>query len=457
MVTASSSGLLAELFSTAVMEQVFSDASQVQQMLRFEWALSAALTDCGLAPTTAAAPLAALLEAEFLTPERANHLRSTAALAGNLAIPFVKILTAAVAETDVEAARFVHTGATSQDVLDTALVLQLREAIPLLQHDLDAVLARCIKLAREHSGTILAGRTWLQQGPPVTLGLKFAGYADALSRHKHRLQQASERVLVLQFGGAVGTLASLRGDGLKLSSALAKRLELREPSLPWHTHRDNLAEVTTVLGLLTGTLGKMATDVALSMQMEVGELTEPAGEGRGGSSTMPHKRNPVGCAVVLAAALRVPPLVATMLAAMPQEHERGLGGWHAEWETLPQIFRLTAGALSQIRHVIDGLEIHADRMADNLERTHGLVQAESVSSALAEYWGRSEAHHLVEEATLRAVQENRPLESVLGEMPAVMEHFTLATLHRLFDYRDYLGSSREFIERTLQSLERAED
>jgi 3-carboxy-cis,cis-muconate cycloisomerase len=457
MVTASGSGLLAELFSTAAMEQVFSDASHVQQMLRFEWALSAALADCGLAPATAAAPLAALLDKEFLTPERANSLRPAAALAGNLAIPFVKMLTTAVAEKDAEAARFVHKGATSQDLLDTALVLQLQQAIPLLQRDLDAVIARCIELAREHAETILAGRTWLQQGPPVTLGLKFAGYAAALSRHKRRLQQSTERALVSQFGGAVGTLASLRDNGLNVSSALAKRLSLREPSLPWHTHRDNLAELATVLGLLTGTLGKMARDIALSMQTEVGELLEPAGEGRGGSSTMPHKRNPVGCAVVLSAAVRVPPLVATMLAAMTQEHERGLGGWHAEWDTMPQIFRLSAGALSQIRQIFDGLEIHADRMAQNLELTHGLVLAEAVSSALAEQLGRSEAHRLVEEATLRSIQEKRSLEAVLSELPVVSEHFTPAALRRLFDYRDYLGSSREFIERTLKSLERVED
>jgi len=212
-----------------------------------------------------------------------------------------------------------------------------------------------------------------------------------------------------------------------------------------------------VLGLLTGTLGKMARDIALSMQTEVGELLEPAGEGRGGSSTMPHKRNPVGCAIVLSAAVRVPPLVATMLAAMTQEHERGLGGWHAEWDTMPQIFRLSAGALSQIRQIFDGLEIHADRMAQNLELTHGLVLAEAVSSALAEQLGRSEAHRLVEEATLRSIQEKRSLEAVLSELPVVSEHFTPAALRRLFDYRDYLGSSREFIERTLKSLERVED
>jgi 3-carboxy-cis,cis-muconate cycloisomerase len=456
MVTEPGSGLLAELFSTVAMQQVFSDASQLQEMLRFEWALSAALGDCGLAPANAAEPLAHLLGSVFLTPDRANTLRAAAALSGNLAIPFVKMLTAEVDRLAPEAVRVVHTGATSQDVLDTALALQMRQAVALLYADLDTTVDRCMLLAHQHAGTILAGRTWLQQGPPVTLGLKFAGCAAALSRHRHRLHRAAEQAVVLQFGGAVGTLASLRFDGLKVSAALAKRLELREPSLPSHTHRDNLVEVAAVLGMLTGTLGKMARDISLSMQAEIGELAEPAAEGRGGSSTMPHKRNPVGCAVVLAAATRVPQLVATMLAAMPQEQERGLGGWQAEWETLPQIFRLTAGALSQMKQIVDGIEVHADRMSQNLESTHGLLLAESVSSALSEHLGRIAAHRLVEKASYRAIEEKRSLESVLSEMPAVMQHITPAALHKLFDYRNYLGSSQELIERTLQSLQRTE-
>ena len=454
MVIDSNSSLLSTLFSTSEMDHVFSDAEQVQQMLRFEWALSASLEECGLASPGASAPLLALLAESFLSSERAAKLQSAAGAAGNIAIPFVKLLTATVGERNPDAASFIHTGATSQDVLDTALVLQIRYGLVLLQADLQATLARCIDLAREHAGTILAGRTWLQQGPPVTLGLKFAGYVAALSRHQQRLREAEARAVVLQFGGAVGTLASLRGDGLKVSAALAKHLDLPEPPLPWHAHRDSLGEVAAVLGLLTGTLGKMARDISLAMQTEVGELFEPAGEGRGGSSTMPHKRNPVGCAVVLAAAQRVPPLVATMLASMPQEHERGLGGWHAEWQTLPEIFRLTAGAVSQMRQIVMGLEVDAARMSANIDMTNGLVLAESVGAALAVSMGRLAAHKLVEEASRRAIAVQRSLESILTEMPAVTDHLSPERLHLLLNPADYLGSTEQMIARTLKSLER---
>ena len=448
------SNLLSTLFSTPEIDHVFSDVELVQRMLRFEWALSAALEDCGIATPASAAPLLELLSRPFLNSERAVQLQSEAAAAGNIAIPFVKLLTAIVAQQHPDAASFIHTGATSQDVLDTALVLQIRDGLALLQAELHSMLARCIDLARQHAGTILAGRTWLQQGPPVTLGLKFAGYAAALSRHEQRLQEAAARTVVLQFGGAVGTLASLRGKGLKVSAALAKHLGLLESPLPWHAHRDNFGEVAASLGLLTGTLGKMARDISLEMQTEVGELFEPAGEGRGGSSTMPHKRNPVGCAVVLAAAQRVPPLVATMLAAMPQEHERGLGGWHAEWRTLPEIFRLTAGALSQMRHIVAGLEVDEARMTTNLALTHGLVLAESVAAALAESTGRMAAHKIVEEASRRAVAEHKSLQAVLTEMPSVTEYLSLERLHQLLDPADYLGSTDQMIARTLKSLER---
>jgi 3-carboxy-cis,cis-muconate cycloisomerase len=402
--------LLAELFSTAPMDRIFSSSGQLQQMLRFEWALSAALEECSLVPHGSSAPLAELLQSEFLTEERALALSNAAAAAGNLAIPFVKLLTEAVSRQSAEAARFVHMGATSQDVLDTALVLQMREALASIEQDLDTTLLSCMQAARQYRTVIMPGRTWLQQGPPVTLGLKFAGHAAALAGCRTRLKESAKRALVLQFGGAVGTLASLGADGLKVSAALARRLELAEPVLPWHTHRDSLAEMATVLGLLTGTLGKIARDLSLCMQTEVGELFEPAGEGRGGSSTMPHKRNPVSSAVILSAATRVPPLVATMLAAMVQEHERGLGGWHAEWETLPQIFRLTAGALAQTLHTVQGLEVDEPRMRQNLELTHGLVFSEAVSTALAATMGRSAAHRLLEDASHRAVREHKNLQ-----------------------------------------------
>jgi 3-carboxy-cis,cis-muconate cycloisomerase len=244
------------------------------------------------------------------------------------------------------------------------------------------------RLAEAHKSTLLAGRTWLQQGPPVTFGLKVAGWLDAVERHRERLKQARKQILVLQFGGAVGTLAAVGDRGLELASALARELKLDLPEVPWHSHRDRLAEVAASLGLLVGSLGKIARDISLMSQTEIDEVVEPSGPGRGGSSTMPHKRNPVGSAVILAAALRVPALVSTVLTAMVQEHERGLGGWHAEWETLPEIFRLTAGALAHTNEIVAGLEIHPEKMSQNLNVTHGLVLAEAVAFALRERLGK---------------------------------------------------------------------
>src|SRR4029077_3069882 len=266
-----------------------------------------------------------------------ESLARATALSGNVAIPMVKALTEFVAHSDVQAAAFVHWGATSQDAIDTGLVLQLREALDLIDRDLAHLSASLTRLAAAHKSTLVAGRTWLQQGPPVTFGLKVAGWLDGVDRHLERLNHARTQVSVLQFGGAVGTLAALADRGLDVAAALARDFTLELPELPWHSHRDRLAEVAPSLGLLVGSLGKIARDISLMSQTEIDEVVEPSGPGRGGSSTMPHKRNPVGSAVILAAALRVPALVSTVLTAMVQEHERGMGGWHAEWETLPEI------------------------------------------------------------------------------------------------------------------------
>ena len=249
----------------------------------------------------------------------------------------------------------------------------------------------------------MTARTWLQPGPPTTFGLKLAGFVSALRRHRSRIQQAAQRALVLQFGGAVGTLAALGPEGAASPTELARILNLNEPELPWHSHRDNLVEIAAMLALLVGTLGKFARDIALLMQAEVGEASEGAQAGRGGSSTMPHKRNPVACAAVLACAARVPGLVATLLAAMPQEHERGLGLWQAEWETIPEIFRLAACALARSIEIAEGLEVDAARMAANLDARLGLTQSEAVVIALAGKIGRSAAHSLLE----TAAQEGR--------------------------------------------------
>jgi 3-carboxy-cis,cis-muconate cycloisomerase len=441
-----STRLLDPLFTTARMRTVFSDRGRLQGMLDFEAALARAEVRAGVVPAAAVAAIASQCRADAFDVEA---LARGSALAGNTAIPMVQALTALVAKHDEAAARFVHWGATSQDAMDTGLVLQLREALDLLDADLARLADLLAGLADEHKRTVLAGRTWLQQATPVTFGLKAAGALSAVERHRARLRELRPRVLVLQFGGASGTLAALGADGMKVAAALAEDLTLGLPDLPWHAQRDRIAEVATALGLLVGTLGKIARDVSLLMQTEVGEAFEPFGAGKGGSSTMPHKRNPVGCAAVLAAAIRVPGLVSVMLTAMVQEHERGLGDWHAEWETLPEIVCLAAGALAQVVQVLDGLELDPARMAENLEATRGLILAEAVTMALGAKIGRLPAHHLVEDACRRAANGKQHLREVLGGDPAVRKHLSAEDLRRLLDPANYVGLAETLVERAL--------
>jgi 3-carboxy-cis,cis-muconate cycloisomerase len=345
----------------------------------------------------------------------------------------------------------VHWGATSQDVIDTGLVLQLRDALQQIDGDLAQLTCALAQLAAVHQATPLVGRTWLQHALPITFGLKVAGWLDALLRHRQRLDQLRPRLLVLQFGGAAGTLASLGPQASAVAGTLATALGLNLPDMPWHSQRDRVAEAATVLGLLSGSLGKMARDISLQMQTEVAEVAEPSAPGRGGSSTMPHKQNPVGCAAALAATVRVPGLVATMLAAMVQEHERALGGWQAEWDTLPQIVQLTAGALRQMRQVAQGLAVDIDRMRINLDLTHGLIMAEAVSLALGAKMGRLQAHQLVQQACRSAVASGRDLREVLAENAKVSAELAPAELERLFEPTAYLGAAPLFVERVLHT------
>jgi 3-carboxy-cis,cis-muconate cycloisomerase len=440
--------LLDPLFTTDAMRQVFSDRHRLQRMLDFEAALARALASIGIAPSGMIAPIESQCRAELFDVE---SLARAAALSGNVAIPMVKALTESVAKSDEQAAAFVHWGATSQDVIDTGLVLQLREALDLLDRDLAHLSASLARLAAAHKSTLVAGRTWLQQGPPVTLGLKVAGWLDAVERHRERLSRSRKQVLALQFGGAVGTLAAVGDRGLELAAALARDLKLDLPDLPWHSHRDRLAEVAASLGLLVGSLGKMARDISLMSQTEIDEVLEPSGAGRGGSSTMPHKRNPVSSAVILAVALRVPALVSVMLTSMVQEHERGLGGWHAEWETLPEIFRLTAGALAHMKGIADGLEVHFDKMSQNANLTHGLVLAEAVAFALRKRLGKEKSHKIVEEAARRAAQDGRDFAEVLLSYPDVSSHLSRADLSRLLDPKNHLGSAVKMTAKVLSA------
>jgi 3-carboxy-cis,cis-muconate cycloisomerase len=439
-------GLLDPLFRTDAMREIFSDGRRVQGMLDFEAALARAQARAGVIPKTAAPAIASQCRADLFN---LNALARACALAGNPAIPMVKALTALVEKKNRKAAGYVHLGATSQDAMDTGLVLQLRDALDLIDADVARLCGALAKLARKYRNTPMAGRTWLQQAVPVTFGLKMAGALDALQRHRTRLRETRARVLVIQFGGAAGTLASLGDKGPSVAKALAKELKLGESVPPWHAHRDRVAEVATTLGLLVGSLGKIAQDIALMTQTEVGEAFEPAGKGKGGSSTMPHKRNPVGCAVVLAAAIKVPALVSVMLSAMTQEHERGLGGWHAEWETLPEICMLGGGALAQLIAIMEGLEVDTARMRANLDATHGLILAEAVSAALVPALGRAAAHALIEEACKVAVKHRQPLRIVLEQNAQVTKHLSKADLRRLLNPANYLGASGEFVDRVL--------
>jgi len=435
--------LFAPLFRSEEVETALSDQARLQGMLDFEAALAQAEARAGVIPSPAAAAISAKCKAD-LFDERA--LAQSAKLAGNVAIPLIKQLTHLVAADDKDAARYVHWGATSQDVIDTGLVLQLRQALQFVTLDLERLRGALAELASQHRSTLMVGRTWMQQALPTTFGFTVAGWLDAVSRARGRLREAEQRAMVLQFGGAVGTLAALGSKGQEVARNLGGELRLSLPNMPWHAQRDRMAELATAFGICAGTLGKIARDISLHAQTEVAEVFEPAGERRGGSSTMPHKRNPVTCATVLAASLRVPGLVSTMLTAMVQEHQRGLGGWQAEWETLPEIVSLTAGALRHLTEIVPRLEIDTAKMRENLELTRGLIYAEAVTMALARKIGRSQAHELVEAACRRAQSERRPLREVLADDETVKHQLQPIDLDDLFDPRKYLGAAETFVD-----------
>ena len=441
-----SNQLFEAYFTAKAMGEVFCDHGRVQAMLDFEAALARAQARVGLIPQSAVEPIRAACKAELYD---FDALGQAIAVAGNSAIPLVKALGQQIAAVAPEAERYVHLGATSQDVMDSGLVLQLRAALGLIEADLARLGEVLARQARRYAATPLAGRTWLQQATPVTLGMKLASWLGAVTRNRQRLLELKPRLLCLQFGGASGTLAALGDQALPVARALADELDLQMPDQPWHTQRDRLVEFGAVLGLIAGSLGKVGRDISLLMQTEAAEVFEPAAPGKGGSSTMPHKRNPVGSAVLISAATRVPGLLSILFSAMPQEHERSLGLWHAEWETLPEICCLVSGALGQALNMTQGLEVDAERMAHNLDLTHGLVLAEAVSIVLAQRVGREASHHLLEQCCKRAVSEQRHLRAVLGDDAGVTAHLSAAELDRLLDPAHYLGQATTWVERAV--------
>lgn len=439
--------LLDPLFTSEPAADAFSPTARLQGMLDFEAALARAEAAVGVIPSHAVPAIEAACRADLYD---LTALGAEAALAGNTAIPMVKHLTRAVKAADEESSRYVHWGATSQDAMDSGLMLQLRRFLDGLDADLAAFADGLADLADRHRATPMVARTWLQHALPTTFGLKAAGWLDALDRDRQRIAAARNR-FALQFGGAAGTLAALGDAGPAVAEALARDLDLPLPALPWHASRDRITEPASALGILAGTLGTLGRDISLMMQMEVAEAFEPAAPGRGGSSTMPHKRNPVSCAVLLSTAIRAPALVGGLLAAQVQEHERGLGGWHAEWQALPDLCRLVAGAARHARETIAGLTIDAERMRANLDLTRGLILAEAVTMALGDRMGRMAAHSRVADASRRASSSARPLRDVLAEDAEVVQALGSDALDRLFDPLNYTGSASHFIDRVLDN------
>jgi 3-carboxy-cis,cis-muconate cycloisomerase len=438
-------GLLDPLMTDPHVATIMSDEGLVRRMLVFEAALARAQARRG---TISAEAATAITNAATIAHIDMDDLARATALAGNPAIPLVKMLTA---RTEAAGQPYVHWGATSQDVMDTALVLQLRDCFKVFAQNLQRLSDALAQMTSDHRTTPMVARTLLQHALPTTFGMKSAGWLLAINRTIGRLGEAAPRVLALQCGGAVGTLASLGADGTVIARDLAIELELVLPAAPWHTQRDRIAETACFCGILTGTLGKIARDISLMAQTDVGEVNEGAQAGRGGSSTMPHKRNPVSCNIVLAIAASIPNLVATILAAQVQDHERGLGSWASEWRTLPEILKLTSGALLHTTTMIENLEINSARMRANLDATNGLVMAEAVMMALAPHVGRLEAHHLVEAASKTAIADGLHLREVLASSAVTKKHLDLQELDTLFDPTSYLGSAQQFIDAALDA------
>lgn len=434
-------------FYSKKVHQLFCDKEMIGAMLRFEAALAEAQGACGIIPPSSVLSIKSCCKTSKIN---IRTVIENIKLSANAAIPLVKELIQTVKKHDAEAVKYVHNGATSQDVIDTAMVLQLQKAIVFIENNIKILQKLLINLTKSHRQTVMIGRTLLQQARPITFGLKTAYWLEGINRSAERLQECKKRVLIVQLGGAVGSLAGMDGKGLEVADKMAEILNLNySKPIPTHTQRDNFVEISTVLSILMGTMGKIAKDITLLMQTEVAEAFEGAAEGKGGSSTMPHKRNPVTSTAIIAAANRVPALVSTMLSAMSQEHERSAGLWHSEWAVLPEIVQLTAGALENSIDLIQNLEVDTQRMLHNLETTQGLIYAENVSLALAKHIGKGESHHLVEQACKNAVSEKQHLKDILLQNETVSQNLTPSVLDELFDPKNAIGLSLELIDKIL--------
>ena len=441
--TALDSSIFCDIFSTPQMRRIFSDEARTGYCLEIEAALARAQARLGVIPETAAREIVHQCRIENIDFARLKKQTE------RIGYPILGIVQQIVDLCADGLGEWCHWGATTQDITDTAAILQIRAALELVEKDMDAIAGALGDLSRRYRDTPMAGRSNLQQAVPLTFGFKTAALLAAMQRHRERLAQLRPRVLVGEFGGAVGTLASLGGSGLKVQAELMRELGLGQPDIAWHTVRDGIGEVACFLGLLTGTLGKISMDVKLLMQTEVAEVYEPFHEGRGSSSTMPQKRNPISCLYIHATTALVRQHVAALLEAAVADHERSTGPWQIEWIALPEIFLLASGALAQTKLMLTGLEVDTDRMRANLDLTRGAIVSEAVMMGLGPHLGRQRAHDLVYDICRKVAASGEPLVEVLARDRDVSRHLTRAQLEKMCDPSAYLGLAGEMIDKVL--------
>jgi 3-carboxy-cis,cis-muconate cycloisomerase len=434
------------IFSSDEMRSVWSDENRTQYYLDIEAALAKVQAKLGIIPQEAADEIISHCRLDQI--DMVELRRQTE----RIGYPIIAVVNQLNTLCRDGLGEYCHWGATTQDITDTATVLQIREALDLVDGELTAISAGLARLARDHRDTPMIGRSNLQQAIPVTFGYKMAGILSAVERHRERLTQLRERVLVGEFAGAAGTLASLETGAMETQAELCAELDLKQPVIAWHTIRDNIAEVGAFLGLVGGTLGKLSMDVKLMMQTEVGEVYEPFAHGRGSSSTMPQKRNPISSCYIHAAISVVRQHSAALMDAMVADHERSTGPWEIEWIVLPEAFCLMAGALKQSRAVVEGLEVDAEAMRRNIDLTGGLVMSEAVMMGLGPYLGREYAHDLVYDLCRDAVAQRRPLLDLLAENDEISKHLDRDALAKLLDPANYLGQAGLMVDRVLGQL-----
>jgi 3-carboxy-cis,cis-muconate cycloisomerase len=441
--TALDSVIFRDIFTTPAMREVFSDERRTGYYLEIEAALARAQGRLGIIPDKAAREIERQCRIENIDLARLKQQTE------RVGYPILGVVQQIVDLCADGLGEWCHWGATTQDITDTAAIMQIRAALELVEKDMEATAAALADLSRRYRDTPMAGRSNLQQAVPLTFGFKTAALLAAMQRHRERLAQLRPRVLVGEFGGAVGTLASLGADGLKVQAAMMEELGLGQPDIAWHTVRDRIGEVACFLGLLTGTLGKISMDVKLLMQTEVAEVYEPFHEARGSSSTMPQKRNPISCLYIHSTVALVRQHVAALLEAAVADHERSTGPWEIEWISLPEIFLLASGALAQTKLLVCGLEVDADRMRANLDLTRGMIVSEAVMMGLGPHLGRQRAHDLVYDICRKVSATGVPLVELLAQNADISKHLTRAELDKMCDPAAYLGLAGEMVDKVL--------